>query len=100
MIAREKATLHHSFNILHSGKTWDAGDVDCGIAQVNRATRARAVGTYFPATWSIFSVSPLVVELEHVRSRCGGSGLLHASIIFVFGIGVAARHEYCSLAFF
>jgi len=28
-------------------KAWDAGDADRGIARVNRATRARAIGTYF-----------------------------------------------------
>ena len=27
-------------------KLWDAVDADCGIARVNRATRARAIGTY------------------------------------------------------
>jgi hypothetical protein len=28
-------------------KAWGAGDVDRGIARVNRAMRARAIGTYF-----------------------------------------------------
>jgi hypothetical protein len=27
-------------------KAWDAGDADRGIARVNRAPRARAIGTY------------------------------------------------------
>jgi hypothetical protein len=27
-------------------KAWDAVDADCGIARVNRATHARAIGTY------------------------------------------------------
>jgi hypothetical protein len=27
-------------------KAWDAGDADRGIARVNRATRARAIGAY------------------------------------------------------
>ena len=29
---------------------WDAADADCGIAQVNRTTRARAIGINFEST--------------------------------------------------
>jgi hypothetical protein len=37
--------LTNEFLRLKSG-TWYTGDADCGIALVNRATRARAIGTY------------------------------------------------------
>jgi hypothetical protein len=33
-------------NRFFASKAWDAGAADCGIARVNRATRARAIGTY------------------------------------------------------
>ena len=32
--------------IIFEIKLWDSGDADCGIARVNRATRARTIGTY------------------------------------------------------
>jgi hypothetical protein len=42
-------TLSHD-GILTNGfffyKAWDTGDADRGIRRVNRATRARAIGTY------------------------------------------------------
>ena len=33
-------------NVFFASKAWDAGDADYGVARVNRATRARAIGTY------------------------------------------------------
>jgi hypothetical protein len=32
--------------LIFAFKTWNAADADCGTAQVNRATRGRAIGTY------------------------------------------------------
>ena len=48
-------------------KWWGAVDADRGVARVNRATHARAIGEYF--TVQIFFVSPLDLTVTTTRAQ-------------------------------
>jgi hypothetical protein len=47
---------------------WDAADADRGIARVNRATRARAIGTYFMLLVNGAKVYPIAFSFNLLSS--------------------------------